>query len=387
MQIDKGYVGVETYYYPNDGADIQAHGSTALIAQLDTRSVLSERWSAKLTPFVREDRVDESRRSFDLREAELDYTSGSWMFAAGMRQMSWSVTESVNVIPFQVVDIINQRNLAGDPSGQEKLGAAMLMLSYQSDRDLVQGFYLPWFRDRKFPDVTAREHPFQGAIDLNTDPQYTNSADEYYRGIALRWEHAFDAANLALIGYRGYAPQPVIIPDVGTGKSTNLYYLVDMYGLTLQATLGEWTIKSEMAYNDTSRNPDRYASVVPDNYFSTASGVEYTLVRLIGQSDVGLFAEWLYDSRGPDGGGSVFQNDVFVGARWVANDTQDTNCLGGVVRDLDERAAVYHFQCQRRIGSHLQLQAIVRAFSAEQHNPLNAVEDDTLIFLKLRYYF
>src|SRR5204863_459050 len=100
----------------------QKHGNAALISQLDMRAALTDAWSAKLTPFVRADAVDSERSGADLREAELDCAEGAWRYTVGMARVSWSVTESVNVIPHQVVDIVNQRDLAGDPAGQEKLG-------------------------------------------------------------------------------------------------------------------------------------------------------------------------------------------------------------------------------------------------------------------------
>jgi hypothetical protein len=296
------------------------------------------------------------------------------------------VTESVNVVPHQVVDIINQRDLAGDPAGQEKLGAAMAMASYQGESALVQAYVLPWFRPRRFPDVEQREHPFRGAIDLNDDIQYVSGAERWRPGVAVRFERSFDSANLALIQYRGYAPQPLITPDFATGKSTQLYYLVDMSAFTVQASLGRWLLKSETAYFSTRLNPDRFTAV-PANYWATVSGVEYTFVRAVGDTDLGLIAEGMYDSRGNVPNGTQFQKDIFSGVRWTFNDQSDSQFLGGVVSDLDQRATIVQLQFQRRLGKHLDAQIVTRAFSAEGANALHALSDDTLVLFKLRYFF
>jgi hypothetical protein len=384
--MEKAYVGVDTYYYPSEGAPGQKHGNAALVSQLEMRSSFGERWSAKLTPFMRADVIDSHRNTFDLREAEVNYVNGPWRSAVGMGSVSWSVTESVHLLPHQVVDVINQRDFAGDPAGQEKMGAAMLTLAYQGENTIVQGYLLPWFRKRNFPGVEAREQPFRGAIDLNGDVQFTSEKEEHRPGVAVRIEKSVDSANLAFIQYRGYAPDPLITPNFATGKATSLYYLVDMSAVTAQATVGKWLLKTETGYFNTRLNADRFTNV-PKSYWSTVSGVEYTFARAFGESDLGLIGEWLYDSRGDAPNGSVFHNDLFLGLRWVANDQGDSEILGGVVRDLDRRANVVQLQYQRRIGTHWQTQLIFRSYNAESGHPLSAFSDDTMLFLKMHYFF
>lgn len=385
-QLEKVYFGMETYYYPVNGTPPQNHGSAALTSQFELQSTLGKHWSARITPFARVDSSDSHRSIFDLREAELDYADGRWRLAAGVRRLSWSVTESVNIVPHQVVDIVNQRDLAGDPAGQEKLGAAMGMVSYQGESTLVQAYLLPWFRPRRFGSVEAREQPFRGAVDLNDEIHYVSGAEQHRPGAALRLEQSFDAVNLALIQYRGYAPQPIVEPDFATGKSTQLYYLVDMSALTVQATYGKWLLKTETAYFNTRSNPDRFTEI-PGAYWATVSGIEYTFVRVFGDSDLGVIAEWMHDSRGDGPSGTPFQNDVFAGLRWAPNDQADSQFLGGIATDLDQRAAIFQLQYKRRIGEQIEAEAVGRAFRAEASNALHALEDDPVVLLRVRYFF
>jgi hypothetical protein len=384
--LDKGFVGMETYFYPQEGAPGQNESVSAMMSQVELHLTMGKNWSSTVTPFLRLDAVDSHRSLFDFREAELNYADGPWRYALGMRRLSWSVTESVNIVPHQLVDIMNQRDLAGHPAGQEKMGAAMGMVSWQGDSTLVQAFVLPWFRPRRFGSTEAREHPFRGTIDLNDNIDYTSAADRYRLNAALRVERSFDSADLALIQYQGYAPQPLISPDFSTGKSSQLYYLIDMSAFTLQATAGKWLFKSETAYFNTDLNPDRFTAI-PDNYWATVSGIEYTFVRAFGDSDLGVIAEWMYDSRGLAPNSTPFQEDVFVGLRWVANDQADSTFLGGVAMDLEQRANIFQMQFQRRFGTHVELQIVGRAFSAEARNPLNALSDDTMLLGRLRYFF
>jgi hypothetical protein len=384
--LDRGYLGTETYYYPANGASGQNNGSEALVSQLEFRRALGSKGLAHVTPFVRLDAVDSHRNIFDLRDAEVIYSESAWRFALGMRRVSWSVTEAVNIVPFQVVDILNQRDLAGDPAGQEKMGEAMITVSHRGENTLVELYLLPWFRARRFPSAQAREQPFQGAVDLGDGEEYVSGAHQHRLGAAARFERSFDAANVAFVEYRGYAPQPLITPDFATHRATELYYLVNMSAITVQASLGKWLLKTETAYYDTGLNPARFNGI-PGNYWATVSGFEYTFVRAFGESDLGVIAEWMHDSRGIGPAGTPFPNDLFFGLRWVLNDQADSQLLGGVMRDLDRRAAVLELQYHRRIGTRLQLELILRGYDAEKASPLSALTNDELLQVGLHYFF
>ena len=387
MALDKGYVGAETYYYPEDGVAIQGHGNAAIVAQIELRARIADKWSGKLTPFARYDALDSHRNTFDLREAQVDYSNGAWRASAGLRSISWSVTESVGVLPHQVVDVVNQRDFAGDPSGRERMGAAMVTASYQFESTVIEASLLPWFRERKFADRRAREHPFRAAIDL-ADPsvEYSSDAGAGYVGAALRVERSFDAANIAFMQYRGYAPQPLITPQAGTEKAKALYYLIDMSAITVQATLGQWLIKSETAYFGTSQNDSRFGGV-PTEYWASVSGVEYTFVNAFAGTDLGVFVEGMYDSRGDATNGTPFHKDVFFGMRWVPNDQADSQLLCGVMSSLDEHALVAQLQYQRRIGTSLQFELVLRTFDAALTSPISAFNDDSVGFVRLRGFF
>ena len=62
---------------------------------------------------------------------------------------------------------------------------------------------------------------------------------------------------------------------------------------------------------------------------------EYTIVGALESVwDVGLIAEYLYDSRG-NNAQSTGQNDVFIGSRFELNDEDGTEILLGFTQDLD----------------------------------------------------
>ena len=386
FSVLKSNIGVEGYFYGDNGRPWQGVGSQALTGEAELQSRLGGNSSIKLTPFVRLDPNDNNRNRVDLREAAIELVNGPWYVYAGMGKLSWSTVESVNVIPIQTIDVVNQRDFSGDPTGQEKLGAAMLSASYQWDTVRANVYLLPWFRPRPMPSREARENPVGGLFDLNGDDLFTGGEKEYQPGFALRVEKVTSQANLAFIQYRGYAPQPITYWDQVSNRPSNLYYQVDMTGVTAQATLGQWLFKSEMAYMNTAINSARYA-IVPKSYFSGVLGAEYTFVRVAGESDISALAEWIRNTQdhGPTGG--PFSNDLFLGFRWVANDPADSQILGGVVRHLDRNDSVLQVQYESRLYDSYKLLLGIRAYKVDTNGPLAAFKNDSVIYAKLRYFF
>jgi len=106
-----------------------------------------------------------------------------------------------------------------------------------------------------------------------------------------------------------------------------------------------------------------------------------------GDADFGVIAEWMHDSRGDGPNGTPFHNDIFAGLRWVPNDQADSQFLGGIARDLSKRAAVFQLQYKRRIGRQLESEVVGRAFRAVASSPLHALQDDSVLLLRLHYFF
>jgi hypothetical protein len=126
---------------------------------------------------------------------------------------------------------------------------------------------------------------------------------------------------------------------------------------------------------------------VPDDYVATVTGAEFTLIRPEAPDDLTLIAEWLYDSRGDGLLGSPFQNDLFVGLRWVANDHAGTQVLGGGVVDLEDSALVFNLQMRRRILDDWRIELRMRKYVAPSNDPLYAFEDDLLFQATIKKYF
>lgn len=386
LVLDKASIGVEGYYYPQQGFPGQGQGTHAFIFEAETHAKIDSKNFFVLTPFARYDPEHTNRSSFDLREAGFKHIDGPWQFYAGMGKVSWSTTEAPNIIPFQTVDVINQRDLRADPTGQEKLGAPMISLAHQGRSVGTQFYLLPLFRPRIFPEPYERENPSAGTVNLNDNNIYTDSQGQKSLGAALRVEAVTENVNAAFIQYHGYAPQPLIFPDYATRSSTNLYYQVNMSGVTVQATYGSLLLKGETAYYNTGVSKS-YSDQIPGNYVTSNLGAEYTLVHFSGDSDLGLLVEWLKDTRGDGPNGNVFSNAVFMGGRWVANNDNDAQITGGVLQTLNHNDTVMQIQYETRLLGKFWLVLGARGYSIRSNTALKAFNSDDVIYSRLKYFF
>ncbi|MDH5579457.1 MAG: hypothetical protein OEZ09_13500, partial [Betaproteobacteria bacterium] len=121
---------------------------------------------------------------------------------------------------------------------------------------------------------------------------------------------------------------------------------------------------------------------------AATAGFEYTLPGVFGgPSDLGLLAEYLYDSRGA-AAFTPYQDDVMLGMRWTVNDAQSTQLLATVILDRRTSERAYNLEARRRIRGNLTASLEARAFHASEPDELlYSVRRDDYAQLKLTYYF
>jgi hypothetical protein len=116
---------------------------------------------------------------------------------------------------------------------------------------------------------------------------------------------------------------------------------------------------------------------------------EHTVVGVLDTgADLGLLAEYLYDGRGAGAPPTPFDHDVFLGARLVLNDAQDTNVLAGVVVDLERGSTALSLEASRRIGARWRLEVETRAFAnISRADVLFGVRRDSFLQVRLAWFF
>lgn len=326
-----------------------------------------------LEPFVRLDSKDAERTYFDVREASLSHAfNRDWDILIGVSQVFWGVAESRNV-----VDVINQFDTVEDIDEGEKLGQPMVRISRRSDLGTFEAYYLPVFRERRFPGEEGR---------LRTEPVVDGGAARYERGggetagdFALRYTNRFGDIDFGLHGFYGTSRTPRLDFAPGSGHLIPFYPGLTQAGLDVQWTRGSWLLKAELVAGE----------ILDETFSSLVAGFEHTVFDVSGSGiDIGLIGEYLYDDRNlarlP---GTIFGNDVFAGTRIALNDIQDTEFLVGAIVDDRTGAVFASAEFQRRIGDTLLLEFEARFLSASGDPLIAPLDSDDSLLLRLTRYF
>ena len=126
-----------------------------------------------------------------------------------------------------------------------------------------------------------------------------------------------------------------------------------------------------------------------EDFSATTLGVEYTFTGVFGSVyDIGALVEHSWDERGQRAT-SLFQTDLFVGARLALNDVYDSTLLFGFINDLDntDSRAIF-IEGSTRINNRLTLDIELRYFeSASPEDLLFNLRDDSFIQFNFKYHF
>ena len=371
-----GNIAGELRLFPADPAHEEQRGDNL---SLSVEPEYYHEWeelgqSMVLRPFLRLDIQDPERTHGDIREFYWQKAAETWELRVGIRRVFWGVTESQHL-----VDIINQTDLVEDPDGEDKLGQPMLNLALIDRWGTLDLFLLPGFRERTFPGPRGRLRP---AFPVDTDhPEYESGAKEYHLDWAVRWSRALGDWDIGLSHFSGTSREPQLKPRFSASKLLELvpyYDQIDQTGLDVQLTKGSWLWKLEAIHR----------SGQGKTFSALTAGFEYTFYGVFETgADVGILAEYLYDSRGNDAP-LPFENDVFLGTRVGFNDTQTTELLAGAIVDPESGATAASIELSRRLGSSWRLSAEARAFMGfPESDPGIAFRNDDYLQVELAWYF
>ena len=325
-------------------------------------------------PFVRLDSTDPERTHFDIREAHYLHVVGDWEWRVGLAKVFWGVTESQHL-----VDIINQTDLVENLDTEDKLGQPMIETTWLQDWGALQFYILPGFRERTFP---GRHGRLRTGLVVDTDKEdYESGAEEYHVDWAIRLKTQFGPIDLGLSHFNGTSRVPELRPTLNSSGGIELipfYGLIDQTGLDLQAIVGNWTWKLESILQ-TKKGRDFTAAV---------GGFEYTFYGVSETgADLGVLSEYHFDDRKRNAT-TAFQDDIFLGARYVFNDAQDTEILAGGLYDFDFSSKSFRVELQRRFSDSWKLESELQMFNnVANQDPLHNFHRDDYFQIDLAYYF
>jgi len=333
-------------------------------------------------PFARIDSTDPERTHADIHEAHYLHVAGDWEWRVGVAEVFWGVTESQHL-----VDIINQTDWVESIDTEDKLGQPMIETIWLQDWGAFQFYVLPGFRERTFP---GRKGRLRTGIIVDTDEaEYESGAEEYRVDWSVRLKMQYGPIDVGFSHFSGTSRDPVLRPGLEPSGKLRLipfYKVVDRTGIDLQAIVGNWTWKLESVYQNNRGQ----------NFTAAVGGFEYTFYGVMKSvADVGVLAEYNYDDRPENELGlfqedaaGVFQDDMFLGLRYVLNDAQSTEVLAGTIYDLDYNSQSFRVELERRISDSWRVEGELQLFeNVDEEDPLNSFERDDYLQVDLAYYF
>lgn len=365
-----GYVELEgRSFFNNPLFDKQDRDNGSIAFQAEYYHEWENGSSFIFTPFVRFDSADSQRSHFDIRELNYLWLTDNWEMRVGLGKVFWGTTEFVHL-----VDIINQTDLVEDIDEEDKLGQPMVHLSIPRDWGVLEGFVLPWFRERTFPGRKGRLR-FEPEVDADS-ARYESAAQEHHVDFAIRYSHTIGDWDFGIYHFTGTGREPTLL--VKKDKFIPFYEQINQTGLDLQLVAGQWLWKLE-ALHRTGQG---------ENFYAGVGGFEYTFVGLAETDmDLGVIGEYAYDTRGEDAS-TAFQNDVMFGLRLTPNDAASTEFLFGLIQDIESSARVLSVEASRRIGSNWKVSLEAWGFfDLPNDGILYSLRQDDFLRLQLAYYF
>lgn len=325
-------------------------------------------------PFLRVDGTDDERTHGDLREAAVSIYSDNLDVRLGLSKVYWGVTESR-----KLVDIINQTDLVEEPEGDEKLGQPMIMVRGHTADFEASAFLLPAFRPRTFPGPEGRLRP---ALAVDEDrAQYESGERTGRMDFAGRLKGRLDEVDVGLSYFSGTSREPRIVFDGIT--LVPVYDVIDQAGLDVQATLGATLLKLEAITRDGHQglNAQRFTAIV--------GGLEHTLSHVFATDwDLGLIAEFNWDDRPASAPPTIYDRDLFVGARFAFNDDGDSSALLGALVDVEKGSVYATIEASTRLYESLRIEIeggfVLRADDTD--TVLRQYRNDSFLSIRLVQY-
>ncbi len=389
--LPRGTVAVEGRFFPLGPAhagqrpqDISFWGEAEWGVDLADRS----RFSVK--PFFRYDTSDDRRTHWDLREAFWQKEFQDFRLRVGVARVFWGTLESAHL-----VDIINQVDQVEAPDisslTEYRLGQPMVHLSLPRSWGTIDAFYLPYSRERTFPGQHGR---LRSRIAIDTDDtQFENSLGHWYPSFAVRYSHSISNLDFGVYYFHGTSRDPsfkvltpIQLPVVGGPQPTvvPVYQVINQGGIDASYTRGPWQFKFEGLVREGFNN----FGGKEETYVAGGIGGEYTFKSFFDTgADVGVLAEFLWDSRGRRST-TLFENDMFVGVRVNLNDKDDTRALLGYIQDVKDSDKIIYFGASRRITDAMRIDLQARFFlNPSADRILYDVRKDHYLQVSLQYRF
>lgn len=235
-----------------------------------------------------------------LKEAWVDYSSGSWGFRIGRQKVAWGKSDGIDITNIICPD--DKSSVSAVVSDDKKLAIDACRISYSKDSFTVDAYWIPFF--------TPTALPYKN-IDFNR-PETAIWNGEY----GLKISGYFSAFDVSLYGFYGWDSLPIInytpvyaaaIPSDPASPSAiyidGIYKRVMMIGVDAAVPVGQTVLRFETAF-------------FPERHFQKNSS-------LIVQEKITALATALSSGRQPEEvDSSLTRNELsyLIGLDWMPSD-------------------------------------------------------------------
>ena len=209
---------------------------------------------------------------------------------------------------------------------------------------------------------------------------YESDLKRHRPDVAFRYSNYFGDWDVGLSVFHGTSREPLLIGPTPDGFLIPFYNVITQFGADVQYTKGPWLWKFEGIIREGQG----------DVFVATATGFEYTFYQIFESAwDLGVLMEYLGDTRETIAAPvTVFDNDLFLGARLALNDVQDTSALIGTVIDLENGSSSFRVETERRIGQNWKVELEGQIFvNIDSFGPLRVFSQDSFGTLRLSYFY
>lgn len=316
---------------------------------------------------IRKSLNDNGKDIIEPRQLFLSKTFGDIDVYLGYRHTFWGVVESRNL-----VDLINQQDMAAGMSPDNKLGAPSISIETYLGSGELQYWYISRFRERTFNDTNA--HPGFGMP--VSSAQFAHAKGSEASDQALRYANSIGDIDYALSIFDGTAREPLfIVQELDPPTIAPYYERMRSVGLELQYT-GESILYKFEGLTGTQSGKDFDALVL---------GTEKTVYTIFEtQWDMGVLFEYKYDDRAQ----ALIDRTIVSGVRLTANDEFDTNFLVLYTVDDAFSQSLFGLEASRRLRNGMTLDINYLLYQSDIQNlPFYSLVDDSELSLTLGYYF
>ncbi len=351
------------------------------------------------------------RNFIDLPEANVKWRTQQFLFKAGSDIYTWGVTDGVNPI-----DLINVRNYY-DPIHSKKLGATGLSANMIFGWFELDAIYIPSTRSPMLPGSNSRWLPrtnyysssasqtsryilpSQFGYIFKTLPELD---DARLHNVAVRLQAHLPELEMALYGYDGIAPLPIITPVVsGAALQLSPIYVVqadadvelDLQdyrqqtgGASFVKTLGAWQIKGESTW------AQPHAHATANESWSTVSvfelekswntGADSTLTTIL---QYATSRQAVALSNGVNSLSHFFDSNWMAGGHFSWRDKDSFSFFYS--HDVILHAWLSDLKYERRLNDDFMLGVGATLLGGPENSPLGAFAKNKNINLEAKYNF